>query len=89
MQTIAKIALPALLLGFGVGCTTTIRNLTAETWDGDGKGVYIAYWEGTCKPFLGCDAGDGKVMWCTIGADNGLSCVPQESANAVLSKKNK
>lgn len=80
------IAAMALMIT-GTGCATKIRNITAETWEANGKGVYIGYWEGTCKVLLGCNAGDGHVKWCTIQADNSLTCVEQDSVNTLLLAK--
>ncbi len=77
------------VLAIGVllsGCATKIRNLTAETWSGNG--VYVGYWEGTCKPFLGCDAGDGKVSFCKLDpATNVLACQEQDAIAPLLARK--
>lgn len=76
-----------VLLTTGTGCATQIRRVTAQGWDEAGEntsGVYVAYWEGTCKQMLGCNAGDGFMQWCALQADNSLVCTPQESVNALL-----
>lgn len=76
----------ASLLAIGTGCSTKIRNITAEAWTP--QGVYVGYWEGTCKPFLGCDRGDGHVQWCTLDdGSNTLSCVNQSAVAPLLERK--
>lgn len=72
---LAGVALWATTLG---GCTL-VRTITAQTWWGDGSGVYIAYWEGT-----GMGKGDSKVIWCRIHKDNSLGCKNQADAEAKL-----
>lgn len=68
------------------GCAVKIRNVTAETWTP--QGVYVGYWEGTCKAMLGCDAGDGHVQWCTLdAATNALTCVDQAAVAPLLARK--
>ncbi|TNE91396.1 MAG: hypothetical protein EP330_05360 [Deltaproteobacteria bacterium] len=76
----------AILLALGTGCSMKIRNVTAEAWSEDG--AYVAYWEGTCKPILGCDRGDGKVMWCVLDpSTNAMTCTEQEAISPLLSRK--
>lgn len=78
-----------IIIAIGIsltGCATKIRNLTAETW-GD-QGVYVGYWEGTCKAVIGCDAGDGFVSFCALNPDtNTLSCAEQTAVTPLLARK--
>ena len=68
-----------VLLGLGAGCTT-YRTITAQSWWGDGSGVYAAYWEGKQMSI-----GDTKVVWCKLhDDDNSLGCLNQAEAETVL-----
>lgn len=87
MNYALKLGFAAALLASATGCFPTIRTVTAQTWDGDGKGVYIGYWEGIASPFAG--PGDGHIQWCSIQPDNSLSCKDQESIDTLLDHKNK
>jgi hypothetical protein len=87
MNGMLRLGLAAAVLASTTGCFPTIRSITAQTWDGDGKGVYVAYWEGIASPFAG--PGDGHVSWCTLNADNSLSCTKQESVDSLLDRKYK
>ena len=86
-QQFAKLATLSLGLVLMASCSTTIRNVTSTYWTGDG--LYAAYWEGDCKPVLGCGIGDGKVQWCKLQEDNSLVCVEQPAMSAVLDRKSK
>lgn len=80
------LVLAGTLLAVGTGCSTKIRNITAEGWSP--QGVYVGYWEGTCKPFLGCDVGDGHVQFCSLDdATNTLTCVDQAAVLPLLDRK--
>ena len=68
------------------GCTT-IRTVSASGMTSDS--LYVAYWEGDCKPILGCGVGDGKVQHCVIADDNSLTCTEQTEVSALLSRSNK
>lgn len=72
---------------FAAGCTTTIRNVTSTFWTSDG--LYVGYWEGVCKPFLGCGIGDGKVKWCALEDNNALVCREQDDIGRLLSRQNR
>lgn len=82
-----KIVLLALGLLVSTGCSVTIRNITAQSWDGDGKGVYVGYWEGVCKPIVGCGTGDGRIKWCKIDETNHLICEEQMEVFNLLQAK--
>ena len=84
MDKILKITVLAGSLLAITGCTTTIRNVTSTYWTQNG--LYVGYWEGTCKPILGCGVGDGKVQWCALENDNGLSCSEQSEVSALLAR---
>jgi hypothetical protein len=52
---------------------------------------YTSYWEGDCggaRKFIpyssNCSAGNGKVLRCTLNADNSMTCVDEAEANKVL-----
>lgn len=77
----------AAVLFLLTGCSQQIRNLTTTYWTSEG--LYVGYWEGTCKPLLGCDLGNGHVQWCSLGADNSLSCQRQDEVSALLDRKAK
>lgn len=77
----------AATLSISAGCATKVRNLTASSWSSEG--MYVAYWEGTCKALLGCDLGDGKLQWCTLNEDNSLTCAEQTEVSALLARKAK
>lgn len=83
MNRMTQIGLVVAAL-LATGCTTTIRNVTATYWTSDG--LYVGYWEGACKPFLGCGVGDGKVKWCALEADNSLLCREQDDLGRLLSR---
>lgn len=91
MNTITRLVSLSVVtaaLAIGTGCATKVRTVTAEAWGQDGQGVYVAYWEGTCKAILGCDRGDGKVTWCTLDpASNALTCNEQTEVAKVLARK--
>jgi hypothetical protein len=80
-----KLTLLAALLVAASGCATKVRTVTANGLTKDG--VYVGYWEGTCYPFLGCGIGDGKVTFCTLNADNSLTCTEQTSVDTLLARK--
>ncbi len=67
------------------GCSTKIRNITAQSWSH--QGIYVGYWEGTCRAMLGCDAGDGKVTFCDLKDDNSLTCTEQAEVSKLLARK--
>jgi len=84
MTNLLKIAAVSLGLLATAGCSTTIRNVTATYWTGEG--LYVGYWEGNCKPMLGCNIGDGKAQWCALQPDNSLVCTEQNEVSALLSR---
>lgn len=45
---------------------------------------YMTYWEGSCKPILGCGRGDTFVKRCTVQADNSVVCVDEADATKAL-----
>lgn len=68
------------------GCSTKIRNVTAMSTTT--QGIYVGYWEGTCKAILGCDVGDGKVKFCKLDpATNALTCDEQAAIAPLLDRK--
>lgn len=76
-----------LLVGLSMlasGCTT-IRTVSSAGYTS--QGVYVGYWEGECKPILGCGIGDGKVQYCKVEDDNSLSCTEQTEISALLARK--
>ncbi|MCB9671288.1 MAG: hypothetical protein H6734_17530 [Alphaproteobacteria bacterium] len=81
-----RLVLLAAVLAANTACVTKLRNITAmSTTD---QGVYVGYWEGTCKPVLGCDVGDGKVQFCKLDpASNALSCTEQGAITPLLDRK--
>jgi hypothetical protein len=85
MTNLTKIGI-VVAAGLLSGCTLTIRNVTATYLTQDG--LYVGYWEGTCKPIIGCGAGDGKAKWCSLNADNSLTCTEQTAVSEVLARKN-
>jgi hypothetical protein len=75
--------LSAAVLGAS-GCVT-VRNVTAMGVSD--RGAYVAYWEGDCKPVLGCDRGDGKVKFCKLDpATNALDCQEQMAITPLLAR---
>ena len=81
-------ALGFLLIAGGMSGCTQIRNITATAYTP--QGVYVGFWEGTCKPVLGCDVGDGKVQFCRLDAStNALVCEEQTSMTPLLDRKTK
>lgn len=89
MRKLTLLAAVTAFVGLQTACTTTIRNITAQAWRDDGNALYVGYWEGDCKPILGCGVGNGKVQLCTLQPDNSLACSDQESVNVLLATKNK
>lgn len=74
-----------LFLGIGsvlTGCTTA-RVATDITWT-DNERVYLSYWEGSCKPLLGCDRGSSHVKMCSVKPDNSMLCQEQKDIDKVL-----
>ncbi len=68
------------------GCVTKIRNITAEAITD--QGLYVAYWEGSCKPILGCGVGEGKVQFCKLHpSTNGLVCKEQMDVAPLIATK--
>jgi hypothetical protein len=56
-----------------------------------GTVYYVSNWEGQCGgvrkfvPYVAnCNAGNGKVLRCNLGADNSVVCVEEAEANKVL-----
>ena len=45
---------------------------------------YLTYWEGHCKPILGCGQGETFVKRCTVQGDNSVSCVDEADATKAL-----
>ena len=83
-----RILLPVLALAIGTGCATKMRNITAQAVTD--QGVYVGYWEGSCKAVLGCDVGDGKVQFCKLDpATNALQCEEQAAMTPLLDRKAK
>lgn len=80
-----RLLLAAGLIGSMTGCSVQIRTITANAMTK--QGVYVGYWEGTCQPVIGCGIGDGKATFCTVNADNGLSCSEQTEVSALLARK--
>ncbi len=64
----------------------TIRTVSSAEMTSDA--IYVGYWEGECKPVLGCGVGDGKVKHCRVNDDNSLTCTEQEEVSALLSRRN-
>lgn len=64
----------------------TIRTVSSSEMTSDA--IYVGYWEGDCKPILGCGTGDGKVQHCRVNADNSLTCTEQTEVSALLSRSN-
>lgn len=89
MRTTSLFLLAGLALGT-FGCSTTMRSLSAEAWvappgseaktSGMAHNYYLTYWEGNCKPVLGCGAGTTKVKRCNVAEDNSMTCVDEEEA---------
>lgn len=72
------------LASMASGCLT-VRNVTAAGVSS--RGAYVAYWEGDCKPVLGCDRGDGKVTFCKLDpATNALDCREQMAITPLLAR---
>jgi hypothetical protein len=38
---------------------------------------YVSYWQGSCRPFLGCGAGVTAVRRCRVEADNSATCADE------------
>ena len=66
-----------------IACAT-IRTVSSAEMTSDA--IYIGYWEGECKPILGCGVGDGKVKHCRVNDDNSLTCTEQTEVSALLSR---
>ena len=45
---------------------------------------YLTYWEGNCKPVLGCGRGDTHVKRCRVNPDNTVACVEESNATKAL-----
>ena len=73
------------LVGMTLSACTTLRTVTAAGKTSDS--LYVAYWEGNCKPVLGCGIGDGKVQHCVVEADNSLTCTEQTEVSALLARQ--
>lgn len=86
MRSILTIGLLATGLAASTACTTTIRNISHGIYTENG--AYIGYWEGVCKPILGCGVGDGKVQYCKLQPDNSLQCEEQTEVSALLARDN-
>lgn len=77
-----------------VGCATTKRSLTNTMWNdapaGDGKALYLSYWEGSCggafHPFGGCSSGESHVRFCSIESDNSMKCEDQSEMDKILNR---
>lgn len=52
--------------------------------DGLKSQYYVTYWEGHCKPVLGCGAGESHVKRCRVAADNSVTCTDEAAANKAL-----
>lgn len=79
-----RVLLLVVLAATTSGCLT-VRNVTAAGTSS--RGAYVAYWEGACKPVLGCDRGDGKVTFCKLDpATNQLDCREQLAITPLLAR---
>ena len=80
-----------LLVGsvlLAAGCSTKIRNVTAMSTTT--QGIYVGYWEGTCRSVLGCDVGDGKVKFCKLDpSTNALTGTSQAAIEPLLDRNAK
>ncbi|MCX7958703.1 MAG: hypothetical protein N3B13_06620 [Deltaproteobacteria bacterium] len=63
-------------------CSTTVRSITHTRWEKDY--AYFTYWEGTCKPILGCEKGKSVIKRCNYNDDNTAICVEETAAFEVL-----
>ena len=84
MMTSKSVLLLAVV--FMSSACATVRTVSSSEMTSDA--IYIGYWEGDCKPILGCGVGDGKVKHCRVNADNSLTCTEQEEVSALLSRRN-
>lgn len=129
MNKFASMMIGAVALFASMGCSTTVRTMTARTWmepagappsasnpataSGDGalsgqvqnasavsgapgatagqiaatgmvSQYYLSYWEGHCKPILGCGRGDTHIKRCKVNADNTVACVEEPIATKAL-----
>lgn len=96
MRNAIRLAAVGALLLMSAGCSTTIRRIAVTYYTspavdpGSTLGAYVGYWEGDCKPFLGCGIGDSKIQWCALDeGTNALNCSEQTNAGEVLSRKTK
>lgn len=92
-STYRSVWLAFAVLATTVFCGCAVRYVTESTWRTapDNTSLYMTYWEGSCvqvgakgREYKLCSAGDGKVKRCTLGANNGLSCVNEADAEKAL-----
>ena len=57
---------------------------TTPAGTGIASHYYLTYWEGNCKPVLGCGRGDTHVKRCRVNPDNTVACVEEANATKAL-----
>ncbi len=89
-KTLSQVLLIASAVVMAAGCATTKRAVTNIAWMDSDKDnhnrLYLSYWEGSCKAFMGCSQGEAHVKLCSRQTDNGMKCEEQKEVDELLSK---
>ena len=68
----------------GASSAPAVKAAPAVPAGGIASHYYLTYWEGNCKPVLGCGRGDTHVKRCRVNPDNTVACVEEPNATKAL-----